>query len=299
KVVRQTVRLRWLPPLLDGGRAVAGYRVYVTDDAAGVDSESRTRLAYQGAECDCRVTLLAGPGTAELRVMAWNSLGDGPLSNPIVLSVPAPAPPPPEGVRCALDAAGTGVVLSWAAPLPGAGARQCEAEISPVEPIKGGSLGVQRATCRADDVRVCLPNLPLAWAGASLRARVRAVGPGGCGDWSPPALTVLPRAAAGQREEEEPAFAGGKGRREKKTTSAEEEAQAAMARAQKRAAGKQAAAQALKVAGPAARGAPRKPTVLSRASRVLGMAEAELLLFFRVACAAALALALAGLVWGV
>ena len=113
------IDLTWAPPATDGGAAIGGYRVEVSDNGGGtwntlVANTRSTRTAYSH-------TGLAPASTRHYRVSAINRIGNGSASGVASATTDATVPDAPTGLT-ATATTPTQIDLAWTAPAYDGGA---------------------------------------------------------------------------------------------------------------------------------------------------------------------------------
>ena len=108
------IDLAWTAPADDGGRAVSGYKIEVSDDGS---TGSWTDLVADTASTDTAYshTGLSAGDTRHYRVSAINAVGTSDASNSDEVTTQTTAPEPPAGVAAIADGTSK-IVVSWSAP---------------------------------------------------------------------------------------------------------------------------------------------------------------------------------------
>ena len=143
-VGRTRIDLDWETPAFDGGSAITGYRIEMSEDEGGTWSRlvensrsTRTRHADTG---------LSSGTTRHYRVYAINDVGTGEASNEHQATTAPNVPGPPRG----LDAVATGMTsidLSWSPPASDSGSAVAEYRI---EVSRTGNSGWSREASTTD-----------------------------------------------------------------------------------------------------------------------------------------------------
>ena len=108
------IDLAWTAPADDGGRAVSGYKIEVSDDGS---TGSWTNLVADTGSTDTAYshTGLSAGDTRHYRVSAINAVGTSDASNSDEATTQRTAPEPPAGVAAIADGTSK-IVVSWSAP---------------------------------------------------------------------------------------------------------------------------------------------------------------------------------------